>query len=1152
MAFTHLHVHTEYSLLDGAAKIGRLVDKAAALGMKSLAITDHGVMYGAVEFYRACKEAGIRPIIGCEVYVAPRTRFDKDAAHDRELGHLILLAKDADGYRNLSRLVSRSFTEGYYYKPRVDRDLLRACSQGLIALSGCLAGHVQRALRARDYDRALAEAKEMADIFGLDNFYLEIQDHGLPEQAEIRPSLLRLSVETGIPLVATNDVHYVEQKDASVQDVLLCIQTNALVDDKDRMRFDSDQYYLKSEEEMRELFRLLPEACDNTEFIASRCHFDFDFDTLHIPDFPVPQGTTPAYYLRMLCEEGMKKKYGGKTPELVERMEHELSVIENMGYVEYFLIVWDYVTYARNSGIMVGPGRGSAAGSLVAYCLGITNTDPIENGLIFERFLNPERVSMPDIDIDFADDRRHEVIDYVVRKYGTDRVTQIITFNTFGARGTIRDVGRVMDLPLDLVDTIAKLVPQQMGMTLERALTASPELKERYQEDIRIRKLIDTARAIEGMPRHTSVHAAGVVISRERIEDYVPLHTSDNGVETQYVAPLLEEMGFLKMDFLGLRNLTVIQNAIRMIKEKTGEEIDIDAIPYDDPNVYALIASGNTAGIFQLESGGMTRFMKKLQPDCFEDIVAGISLYRPGPMASIDTYIENKKHPESIRYLHESLRPILEKTYGCMVYQEQVMQIVRDLAGYTYGRSDVLRRIMSKKKKKEMLEEKEIFLQGAEKKGVPRETGEQIFSQMVSFAEYAFNKSHAAAYAMVGYQTAWLKRYYPTAFMAALMTSVIGDAAWLAMYIRNCKENGIEILPPDVNESGAQFTAVAPGKIRFGLAAIRNVGGSAVEAMVEKRAQIGGFRDIYGFFDNIDTRLLNKRACESMIKAGAFDSLEPNRASLLAGFEELLESAQNDQRATVAGQMSLFATNEAAMDGASARHLPKVANFPPKILGAMEKETLGVYVTENPLSEYQTLIEQLTQIDTAVLQDEEQQTVKDKDRITIAGILTGLRTRMTKNNTLMANAWLEDLYGRVEVIIFPKTFERCRGILDGEPVVAVNAIAEFGDDRSVRLLANEITLMEDVRSSMPAPTRIKVLAEEENDAKQRIWRIMQGPAGRQPQDLQNDELRLYARDQEGNVHAVAKLTVRADQRLLQALRREFGDQNVKEERIKVQ
>ena len=1150
MAFTHLHVHTEYSLLDGAAKVGRLVEKAAELGMHSLAITDHGVMYGAVEFYRACKAAGLKPIIGCEVYVAPRTRFDKDAGQDRELGHLILLAKDAEGYRNLSRLVSRSFTEGYYYKPRVDRDLLRACSQGLIALSGCLAGHIQRALRARDYDRALAEAKEMADIFGPDNFYLEIQDHGLPEQAEIRPLLLRLSMETGIPLAATNDVHYVEQKDAAAQDVLLCIQTNALVDDKDRMRFDSDQYYLKSEEEMRDLFSLLPEACDNTEIIASRCHFEFDFDTLHIPDFPVPQGTTPAYYLRMLCEDGLKKKYGEKTPALMERMEHELSVIESMGYVEYFLIVWDYVTFARNSGIMVGPGRGSAAGSLVAYCLGITNTDPIEHGLIFERFLNPERVSMPDIDIDFADDRRHEVIEYVVRKYGTDRVTQIITFNTFGARGTIRDVGRVMDLPLDVVDTIAKLVPQQLGMTLERALTASPELKERYQEDIRIRKLIDTARAIEGMPRHTSVHAAGVVISRERIEDYVPLHTSDNGVETQYVAPLLEEMGFLKMDFLGLRNLTVIQQAIRMVEERTGIRIDIDAIPYDDPKVYELIGSGNTAGIFQLESGGMTRFMKKLRPDCFEDIVAGISLYRPGPMASIDTYIKNKRHPENIQYLHESLRPILSKTYGCMVYQEQVMQIVRDLAGYSYGRSDVLRRIMSKKKKKEMLEEKEIFLQGAEKNGVPRETGEQIFSQMVSFAEYAFNKSHAAAYAMVGYQTAWLKCYYPTEFMAALMTSVMGDAGWLAMYIRNCKENGISILPPDINESGSQFTAVAPGKIRFGLAAIKNVGQSAVDSMVKKRVQLGGFRDINAFFDNIDTRLLNKRALESMIKAGAFDTLEPNRARLLAGFEVLLEAAQNDQRATVAGQMSLFATNEDAMTGASSRALPQVANFSAKILGAMEKETLGVYITENPLSEYQDLIEQLTKIDTAVLHDEEQDLVKDKDRITIAGIMTGVRTRMTKNNTLMANAILEDLYGRVEVIIFPKTYDRCRGILDGEPVVAVNGIAEFDDDGGVRILANDITSMDDVRNSLPARTRIKVLADDEQAARNRIWQIMQQLGRRQIPDRQIDELRLYIRRGEQGVHAVAKIAVQADQRLTELLIDAFGADNVKTERIK--
>ena len=1157
MAFTHLHVHTEYSLLDGAAKIGRLVERAAELGMESLAITDHGVMYGAVEFYKACKAAGIKPVIGCEVYVAPRTRFDKDNVQDREAGHLILLAKDAAGYRNLSRLVSRSFTEGFYYKPRIDKELLRAHSEGLIALSGCLAGHIQRALLAHDYEKALAETKEMQDIFGPEDFYLEIQDHGLREQQEIRPLLLRLSKESGVPLAATNDVHYVDRKDAAVQDILLCIQTNSLVDDKDRLRFESDQYYLKSEEEMKDLFAAIPSALENTEKIAARCCFDFDFDTLHIPDYPVPDGTTPVEYLRRLVEEGLERKYGQKTLALSERMERELSVIESMGYVEYFLIVWDYVAFARKNDILVGPGRGSAAGSLVAYCLDITDTDPIAHGLIFERFLNPERVSMPDIDIDFADDRRHEVIDYVVRKYGTDRVTQIITFNTFGARGTIRDVGRVMDLPLDLVDSIAKMVPQQYNMTLDRALVSSPELKERYEEDIRIRRLIDASRGIEGMPRHTSVHAAGVVISREKIEDYIPLHTSDKGVETQYEAPLLEEMGFLKMDFLGLRNLTVIHNAVRMIHDNTGKAIDMAKINYEDPQVYAMIAAGNTAGVFQLESAGMTRFMKKLRPDCFEDIVAGISLFRPGPMASIDTYIENKKHPESIHYLHESLRPILSVTYGCMVYQEQVMQIVRDLAGYTYGRSDVLRRIMSKKKKKEMLEEKEIFLAGAEKNGVPRPVGEQIFDQMISFAEYAFNKSHAAAYAIVGYQTAWLKYYYPTEFMAALLTSVTGDAGMQAYYIRHCRENNIRILPPDVNESGTHFTAVAPGKIRFGLAAIKNVGESAVGSLVSKRESLGGFRDIYAFFDNVDTRVLNKRACESMIKAGAFDSLEPNRASLLAGFEELMESAQNDQRTTVAGQISLFATNEDAMDGASARSLPKVANFSPKILGAMEKENLGVYITENPLSEYQDLIEQLTEVDTQVLRDPDQQLVKDKDKVTVAGILTGLRTRMTRNNTLMANAYLEDLYGRVEVLIFPKTYERCRGILEGEPVVAVNAVAEFDDEGGVRLLANAVTLMDDVLASMPVRYRIKVLADDEKTARDMIFHILgrtkawrtQAGSGYPAGGLKNDELRLYIRQADGNTKAVAKIAVRAEEGLTEALKNAFGDGNVKREQI---
>ncbi len=854
MAFTHLHVHTEYSLLDGASRIDDLVSHARELGMTSLAITDHGVMFGVIDFYRECLKQGIKPIIGCEVYTAARTLFDKDSEKDKHMGHLVLLAENDTGYKNLMKIVSEGYRHGFYYKPRIDKNVLRQYSEGLIALSACLAGEVQHRLLNRDYAGAKKEALEMREIFGENSFFLELQDQGLEEEMRILPDMKRLHEETGIPFVATNDVHYVRQEDAVAQDVLMCIQTASTIDEDNRMRFPNDQFYLKSEDEMRRIFANIPEACDNTAAIAERCDVTFRFGELHLPDFSAPDGMTNREYLRKLCEEGLQQRYKAadseKMAELHARLDYELSTIENMGYVEYFLIVWDFINYAKNKGIMVGPGRGSAAGSIVAYTLRITDIDPIKYDLIFERFLNPERVSMPDIDIDFCYERRGEVIDYVIEKYGEDKVSQIITFGTMKAKQAVRDVGRVLNVSYPETDAIAKAIPFALKMTIDKALETSPELKAKYESEETTRRVIDMARAIEGMPRHASTHAAGVVISKESIDEYVPLYLADKGLSTQFNMTTIEELGLLKMDFLGLRNLTIIRDALEMIEENHGVKIDFASMDYDDPAVYDMISRGNTQGIFQLESGGMTQLMKNLRPDCFEDVVAGISLYRPGPMSSIPTYIDNKKHPESIEYIHESLEPILSVTYGCLVYQEQVMRIVRDLGGYSYGRSDLVRRAMSKKKMDVMLEEKEYFIHGKTaddgtveiagcvRNGVPEEAAEEIFNQMVSFAEYAFNKSHAAAYAVLAYETGYLKVHYPVEFMAALLTSVMGDADSTAKYIRNCVDMGIEVLPPDVNESGKKFT-VSDGKIRFGLLGVKNVGEGPADAIIEAREAKG-------------------------------------------------------------------------------------------------------------------------------------------------------------------------------------------------------------------------------------------------------------------------------------------------------------------------
>ena len=1063
MAFTHLHVHTEYSLLDGASRIGDIVARAKELGMDSLAITDHGVMFGVIDFYRECEKQGIKPIIGCEVYTAARTRFDKDVDKDKHMGHLVLLAENNQGYKNLMKIVSEGFRNGFYYKPRIDREVLSRYSEGIIALSACLAGDVQRRLLNGDYAAAKKAALEFRDIFGEGNFFLELQDQGLEEEARILPDMKRLHEETGIPFVATNDVHYVRQEDAEAQDVLMCIQTATTIDEDNRMRFANDQFYLKSEEEMRKIFSNTPEACDNTAKIAERCNVTFTFGELHLPEFHAPDGMTNKDYLRKLCDDGMKERYEDLSPELMQRLDYELTTIENMGYIEYFLIVWDFINYARQHGIMVGPGRGSAAGSIVAYALKITDIDPIKHGLIFERFLNPERVSMPDIDIDFCIERRGEVINYVTEKYGKDNVSQIITFGTMKAKQAVRDVGRVLNVSYQDTDAIAKAIPNALNMTIDKAMEMSPELKEMYDSSDQTRRVIDMAKAIEGMPRHASTHAAGVVISKLPLDEYVPLYLADKGLSTQFNMTTIEELGLLKMDFLGLKNLTIIRDTLEMIEKEHGVKIDFSKMECDDPAVFKTIANGNTQGIFQLESGGMTSFMKDLKPDCFEDIVAGIALYRPGPMASIPTYIDNKRNPDHVRYVHESLKPILSVTYGCMVYQEQVMQIVRDLGGYSYGRSDLVRRAMSKKKMDVMLEEKKHFISGCAQNGISRESAEEIFNQMISFAEYAFNKSHAAAYAVLAYETAYLKTHYPVEFMAALMSGVMNDSKSMAHYIRNCQEMGIEVLPPDINKSGKKFT-VENGKIRFGLLAIKNLGEAAIDSIIEARNQKGCPQDIFRFIDNIDIHKVNKKAVESLIKSGAMDCLSENRAAHMGIYESLMDSAQSSARHNIDGQISLFQTNAESMEAGASNTLPDVKNFDNFTLTAQEKEMLGVYLTSHPLDEYAEIIENnvtVTSQDLALTADCEEEgmivsNVRDGMNAVMAGIVTGKKTLITKNGKMMAFVEMEDMYGPVEVVVFPNVYETSSALIDEDSIISVKGTINFKEGETPKILANEI------------------------------------------------------------------------------------------------
>lgn len=1082
MAFTHLHVHTEYSLLDGAARIKQLVKRVKELGMDSVAITDHGVMFGVIDFYKECKKQGIKPIIGCEVYTAKRRMTDKEVDKDKHQGHLILLAKNEQGYKNLIKIVSLGFTKGYYYKPRIDKEVLREHSEGLICLSACLAGEIQYRLMNRDYEGAKTEAKALAKIFGEGNFYLELQDQGLEEEQNIFSDMLRLAEELNLPLVATNDVHYVRREDAEAHDVLLAIQTATTIDDPNRMRFPNDQFYLKSEDEMRKLFARVPEAISNTQVIAQQCNVEFKFGEYHLPEFKAPDGMENEEYLRKLCHEGLAERYGAEPhAELVERLNYELGTIVSMGYVEYFLIVWDFINYAKQNKIMVGPGRGSAAGSLVAYCLKITDIDPIRYNLIFERFLNPERVSMPDIDIDFCYERRQEVIDYVKRKYGEDRVSQIITFGTMKAKAAVRDVGRALMVSYADTDAIAKAIPFDLHMTIDKALETNPELLERYEKEEMVRQVLDMARALEGMPRNASTHAAGVVISKAPVDEYVPLYSSDKGISTQFTMTTIEELGLLKMDFLGLRTLTVIRDALEMIEKNHGVSIDFAKMGYDDAKVYEMISSGNTCGVFQLESSGMTQFMKNLKPTCFEDVVAGISLYRPGPMDSIPKYIENKKNPAGIKYVDPALAPILDVTYGCLVYQEQVMQIVRDLGGYSYGRSDLVRRAMSKKKMDVMLEEKEYFIhgktaedgsveiEGCVRKGIPEEAGEAIFADMVSFAEYAFNKSHAAAYAVVAYETGYLKAYYPVEFMAALMTSVMGDADSIAKYIRNCAEMGIDVLPPSINESQKKFSVV-DGKIRFGLLGVKNVGEGAIDAIIQARTEKGLPETLGQFIGNLEISQVNKKAVESLIKAGATDCLEGNRAAHMACFETLIESAQNTSKKNIEGQISLFqiASDEMKGSGLDMR-LPDVAEFGKDVKLALEKEMLGIYVTDHPLNDYADDMKRIVSVTSDQLHHaaentenaEDAENIRDGEAVIMAGMIDSKKTLITKNSKMMAFLQLEDLYGVTEVVVFPNVYERCASSIEVDKVVAVKGTLNFKEEEAPKVLADEILTLEE-------------------------------------------------------------------------------------------
>ena len=1068
MNFTHLHVHTEYSLLDGSNKIQEYVNRVKELGMDSAAITDHGVMFGVIDFYRAANAAGIKPIIGCEVYVAPGSRFDKEqGAGDDRYYHLVLLAENNEGYQNLMKIVSKGFVDGFYYKPRVDMEVLETYHEGIIALSACLAGEVQRYVARGMYEEGKKAALRYEELFGKDNFFLELQDHGIPDQKLVNQQLLKMSKETGIELVATNDVHYTYAEDEKPHDILLCIQTGKKLDDENRMRYEGGQYYVKSPEQMAELFPYALQALENTHKIAERCHVEIEFGVTKLPKYDVPEGFTSWEYLNKLCHEGLIERYPGDDGTIMEKLDYELSVIEQMGYVDYFLIVWDFIKYARDHDIIVGPGRGSAAGSLVSYSLGITNIDPIRYNLLFERFLNPERVSMPDIDIDFCFERRQEVIDYVVRKYGKDRVVQIVTFGTMAARGVVRDVGRVMDLPYAFVDSIAKMIPTELNITIDKALKMSGEFRKAYEEDEQIHNLIDMSRRLEGLPRHTSMHAAGVVISQKSVDEYVPLsRASDGSITTQFTMTTLEELGLLKMDFLGLRTLTVIQNAARMAEKSSGRIIDMDKIDYDDKAVLDSIGTGKTDGVFQVESGGMKSFMKELKPNSLEDLIAGISLFRPGPMDFIPQYIRGKNDADSITFDCPQLEPILAPTYGCIVYQEQVMQIVRDLAGYTLGRSDLLRRAMSKKKQAVMEKERQSFVYGNEEEGVPgcikngidEKTANRIYDEMIDFAKYAFNKSHAAAYAVVSYQTAWLKYYYPVEFMAALMTSVIDNPPKVAEYILASRQMNIKLLPPDINEGVGGFS-VSGHNIRYGLSAIKNVGKPVIEAIIREREEAGRFTSLKNFLERTHGKDINKRAVENFIKSGAFDSLSGTRKQFMMVYVQIMDQVTQDKKSSMTGQMSLFDLVSEEDKKDFEIKLPDVGEYSRDMLLAFEKEVLGVYISGHPLEEYEERWRKNVNAVSSDFQPDEETgeaRVRDGARVTIGGLIASKTIKHTKNNKTMAFINVEDLVGSVEVVIFPRDYEKNSMLLNEDEKIFVRGRVSVEEEKAGKVICESI------------------------------------------------------------------------------------------------
>ena len=1072
--FVHLHVHSEFSLLDGANRIKDLPVRAKELGMKAMAITDHGVMYGVIDFYKACKKEGIKPIIGCEVYVAPRSRFDKEGNLDKEYNHLILLAKNNVGYKNLSKLVSIGFTEGYYYKPRIDLEVLEKYHEGLIALSACLAGSINQAILANNMEKAEEIANWFKNVFKED-YYLELQNNGIKEQVLINQKLVEISKKLNIPIVATNDAHYLKREDAYNHEVLLCIQTGKKITDEDRMRFDTDELYIKSPEEMSDYFSNLPDAIENTIKIADKCNVEFEFGHTILPNYDVPEEFETHYdYLRKLCVEGIKNRYGEEpSKEILDRMEFELSVIQRMGYVDYFLIVWDFIHYAKTHNIPVGPGRGSGAGSIVAYAIEITDIDPIKYSLLFERFLNPERISMPDFDVDFADDKRQDVIDYVSRKYGHDHVSQIITFGTMSARMVIRDVGRVLDYPYAQTDKLAKMIPNELHITIKKALEQNKELRTLYDTDDTIHKILDISMGLEGMPRQASTHACGVVITKEPVETYVPLYVRDGSISTQFIMTTLEELGLLKMDFLGLRTLTVVSDAIKLVKYSKGIDVEFDK-DMKDPKVYKLWADGSTTGIFQFESAGMTRFMKELKPDSLEDIIAGVSLYRPGPMDQIPRYIQNKLNPEHAVYTHPALEPILNVTYGCMVYQEQVMQIVRDLAGYSLGRADLVRRAMGKKKLDVMAKEREIFIHGevdengnvivpgCVRNGINEKDANKIFDEMAEFAKYAFNKSHAAAYAVVSYRTAYLKAYYPEALLAATLNSYLGNLDKVPMYIDECKNLAIQILKPDINKSRTKFT-IEDGKIRFGLGSIKNVGIAVVESIVQEREEHGEYQSFTDFCERVQDKGVNRKCIESLIKAGVFDEFEQTRKTLMQSFEGIVDTVQDAAKKAYTGQVSMFDLGESKEETEKHKYIfNESEEYTDKELLSMEKEMLGIYISGHPLEKLREEILRQTNINTIkmneLLEVEEgkQAEYKDGQIVKYAGIITSIKKKYTKNNTIMAFVTIEDLYGQAEVIVFENTYMKSQDKLIEENVVLVTGRLSLREDQEPSIVAMNI------------------------------------------------------------------------------------------------